>query len=776
MNVKLLPRVALTTISLAMLALGQEAKAQTNFFENFESGLGGWTLVSGATLLDISVGTNKVPVGGNQAARMTNSSCRMSANQPSGLGITAQSFKFTYWFYDNSGTATRDFCEVRKYTGGNYNNGSLAQLLMIGKYNTVTLPGEIYDGTKYQGRMANGSPAGYFNLNAPGTPSRSTGWHRFDIERGQNSAFQTVLSFYVDGKLGRAWTNSNANGAWDSVILATGLGTTVGNAWYDGLQVVSGETYIAEDPQSQTVLVGDPASLSVSAIGDAGAISYQWRKNGTNLVGSTDATYSIAVSQFSDAGNYSVVASNVLDVKTSLVAVLTVNAPLRITLQPTNQVANPGSNVTFYAEATGNGNLSYQWKKNGTVIPSATQNQFTINGVTATDAASYTLYVTDDAGDAPVTSNPAVLTVNAAPVISPISNQTNVVGDTVLVAVSATDDISVQTAPFQAFETNAAGTRAMFCKPDFSGTTGSFVDKSGDAIITNVFPGTHLSSQVLKVTWNWTNSSASSWLRLTTASGGGNVNPNPIVSFTSALSFDIYADKSLKVAVGLRESNPTGPIGTDAGGSSAPIEFVGVSAGGTPPSGTNTLAAGAWTHIYLDLTNCGIGNFSSGNGALDSTTGKGTFEQLGFAPDVAGTTGNYTVYVDNFVSVPSNPLTFSLDTAPAGALIEPYTGIISWVPSASGVFPFTVRATDPLGLIGTQNFSVTVNSATPNQVPISYSFNGTTLTLTWTGSHTLQSALDVTGPYNDLPGPILTSPFTTNVTSGILSQFFRLKN
>ena len=68
----------------------------------------------------------------------------------------------------------------------------LSQLLAIGKYGAVTLPGEVWDGTKYQGRVTFGSSAGWFNLDGPGAPSRSLGWHKFAIER---LADETTINF-----------------------------------------------------------------------------------------------------------------------------------------------------------------------------------------------------------------------------------------------------------------------------------------------------------------------------------------------------------------------------------------------------------------------------------------------------------------------------------------------------------------------------------------------------------------------------------------------------
>jgi len=72
---------------------------------------------------------------------------------------------------------------------------------------------------------------------------------------------------------------------------------------------------IARQPQSRTNQVGTTATFAVVTTGTA-PLSYQWRKNGTNLVnggqitGATSTNLSISGLQPSDAGTYSVVVSN----------------------------------------------------------------------------------------------------------------------------------------------------------------------------------------------------------------------------------------------------------------------------------------------------------------------------------------------------------------------------------------------------------------------------------------------------------------------------------
>lgn len=82
---------------------------------------------------------------------------------------------------------------------------------------------------------------------------------------------------------------------------------------------------ITAQPQSQTVNVGAPASFSVTATGTA-PLGYQWKKGGSDVAGATASTYSIAASQTTDAGSYTVVVSNGAGSATSSAATLSVSS------------------------------------------------------------------------------------------------------------------------------------------------------------------------------------------------------------------------------------------------------------------------------------------------------------------------------------------------------------------------------------------------------------------------------------------------------------------
>jgi uncharacterized delta-60 repeat protein len=76
--------------------------------------------------------------------------------------------------------------------------------------------------------------------------------------------------------------------------------------------------------------------------------------------------------------------------------------------QPASVLA--GDHVVFSAQATGTGTLTYQWMKDGEVIPGETRQGLVINPVTAADVASYSVAVSD-AEPSTVTSAAAALTL-----------------------------------------------------------------------------------------------------------------------------------------------------------------------------------------------------------------------------------------------------------------------------------------------------------------------------------------------------------------------------
>ena len=104
---------------------------------------------------------------------------------------------------------------------------------------------------------------------------------------------------------------------------------------------------ITNHPANVSVVVGQPATFSVTAVGTP-PLGYQWQKNGINIPGATSATFTISQSTVANSGNYLVIVSNAAGNVTSNVATLSVidNA------LPTAEILTPTTGATYVAGTT----------------------------------------------------------------------------------------------------------------------------------------------------------------------------------------------------------------------------------------------------------------------------------------------------------------------------------------------------------------------------------------------------------------------------------------
>ncbi|MBN1602615.1 MAG: immunoglobulin domain-containing protein [Chitinispirillaceae bacterium] len=194
---------------------------------------------------------------------------------------------------------------------------------------------------------------------------------------------------------------------------------------------------ITKFPESITKCTGEPASFTVEAAG-TGTLSYQWKKDGTNIPGATSASYKINTVFITDTGKYTCFVNNgVGSGITSEAATLTVNTEPTITTHPASITTCIGEAVLFQVIANG-ATIAYQWKKEDTTIAGATSATYSIASVTGGDAGNYSCLVTNGCGNG-VISTTAMLTVNTKPsiTVNPVS-QTKWAGDTVIFTIAAT--------------------------------------------------------------------------------------------------------------------------------------------------------------------------------------------------------------------------------------------------------------------------------------------------------------------------------------------------
>lgn len=203
-------------------------------------------------------------------------------------------------------------------------------------------------------------------------------------------------------------------------------------------------------PQNRIAVAGASTNFTISASGAHPQIplSYRWQKNGTNLVnggnisGATNATLAISGISQGDVANYRVVVSDRYGSITSSTAGLSLHLPPVITAQPAHRTNIAGTSATFNLSADSALPVTYNWRKNGLsltnagLISGATTQTLTIASVTQTDAATYSVVVSNAAGITP--SSSAILTVIDPPTISTHpSTQTIGAGSNATFTVSA---------------------------------------------------------------------------------------------------------------------------------------------------------------------------------------------------------------------------------------------------------------------------------------------------------------------------------------------------
>ncbi len=113
----------------------------------------------------------------------------------------------------------------------------------------------------------------------------------------------------IPGATNQSYTLTNAS-AGDvgtySVVVTNQLGSATSTG---ALLVLNTPPSITNQPQSQTVIVGQNVTFSVAASGTP-PFSYQWQFNGNGIPGATASSFSLAAAQRTNAGVYSVLVMN----------------------------------------------------------------------------------------------------------------------------------------------------------------------------------------------------------------------------------------------------------------------------------------------------------------------------------------------------------------------------------------------------------------------------------------------------------------------------------
>lgn len=289
-----------------------------------------------------------------------------------------------------------------------------------------------------------------FTVIASGTPPLAYQWKRngADVPGATSASYSSPAMSGAD------------DGASFSVAVANVAGTITSS---NATLTVHTAAAITVQPPSQSVVAPASATFRVTASGTP-PLFYQWRRNGADLPGAIASTYVTPATSGADQGAlYSAVVSNAFGNAASANAMLTVNLPPAITLQPLGQSVVAPATASFSVTATGTAPLSYQWRKNGVDLPGAVAAAYTTPATTVGDSGSlFSVAVSSPYGS--VVSSAATLTVTAVPVAPAITGQP--APQTVVAPAPATFSVTATGTPPLAYQWRKGGV-------DIGGATGS---------------------------------------------------------------------------------------------------------------------------------------------------------------------------------------------------------------------------------------------------------------------------------------------------------------
>jgi hypothetical protein len=286
---------------------------------------------------------------------------------------------------------------------------------------------------------------------------------------------------------------------------------------------------ITLQPAANTLCTGQNVTFTASATGDS--LKYQWRKDGVDIPGAINSSYSKAGLTLSDAGNYTVFVSggSTCTPVLSQVAALVVNQTVTISQQPqATQTVCSGNQVNFSVTASHPG-FNYQWKRNGvnlingSGISGVNTTNLTINPVAPGDAGTYTVEISGAGICATVNSANAVLVVNEAITITgqPDNNQVVCNGGNVSFTVAASGTNLTYQWRRDGVNLNNGGVVSGATSATLT-LSGAAIADAGDytVVISGASPCTPVTSQVAKLVVNRVVTISSQPQNVTACAGG----------------------------------------------------------------------------------------------------------------------------------------------------------------------------------------------------------------------------------------------------------------
>ena len=249
-------------------------------------------------------------------------------------------------------------------------------------------------------------------------------------------------SWYVDGVEQQSWYNQlqvTINATAEVQVFADNGGCS---AWSDTIRITRNSNQAISANMTPDTLACSGSLLTLKAIVLTGTpTSYQWKK-GSNVVGTNSPNLVLGTVSSATAGGYTITINNQCAAFVSDTIDVRVNTAPTIVAQPANAIACDGSNAMFVINASSLSAVSYEWKRNNSVV--GTDDTLMILNAAVTDTGVYTCTVTNACGF--VVSQGASLTLSEPLSINSILADTSVCkGNTLTLSINVSgSDISYE--------------------------------------------------------------------------------------------------------------------------------------------------------------------------------------------------------------------------------------------------------------------------------------------------------------------------------------------
>jgi hypothetical protein len=311
--------VNLSGATSSTLSLSSVTSANAGTYTVVVTNSAGAVTSQGAVLTVNTVATSTAPVITTQPVSQTVNTGSNVTFSVTATGSPAPTYRWHLNSVALSGTSpTLTLNSVTSANAGNYtvvvtnSAGTVTSQIAVLTVNPASTSTKPSITTQPASQTANSGSNVTFSVVATGSPAPTYQWQKTAI----NISGATSSTLTLDAV-------TSANAGTYTVVVTNSVASVVSQPAVLTVDVVPA---ITTQPASQTVDSGASVTFSVVATGSP-APTYQWEFNGTNISGATSSTLSLSSVNALNAGNYSVVVTNLAGSENSSNATLTVAAP-----------------------------------------------------------------------------------------------------------------------------------------------------------------------------------------------------------------------------------------------------------------------------------------------------------------------------------------------------------------------------------------------------------------------------------------------------------------